>query len=477
MLTEQFEYPALMRFFEEISAIPRGSGNEDGVVAYLVEFAKARGLEYYTDSAKNVLIRKAAGKGYENAAPILLQGHTDMVCEKNEGVRHDFLKDPLDLYVENGWLRARGTTLGADDGVAVAAMLAILDGDSEEHPKLECLFTSCEETGMDGAIGFDYSLLKSRMMINMDGCAEHVILAGCAGGARSEILLPASAEANANPCLELRIGGLAGGHSGEDIHRGRANAIKLMGTLLQILLFDCGELRIDSFHGGDKDNAIPRECRARICVADGEKVREVAKDWEEQIRASLCPEDGGFFLTVTEGEASAEVMSQSATARLILLLTSLPNGVFAKVKGLDDMVSFSRNLGAVHADSTGASFIFLSRADSDAMLERSRRELAAYASVFGGECRHFRGFMGWEYTAVSEIRRKYGEAYRTLFGKTLRVETIHAGLECGFVKHKVPDMDIICVGATVLDLHSPDEALDLASFARFFKTLLLTLKS
>lgn len=476
MLVENFEFPKLLQYFEEISAIPRGSGNEDGMVAYLARFAEERGLAYYADSSKNVLIRLPAAKGYETAEPILLQGHTDMVCEKNEGVEHDFTKDPLKLYVEDGWLRARGTTLGADDGVAVAAMLAILDGATDAHPALECLFTSCEEEGMAGAVAFDYSLISSRRMINMDGCAENLILAGCAGGRRGEITLPAKTEQAEGRCVEIRLGGLAGGHSGEDIHRGRANAIKLMGGFLQTLISDHRELRICSISGGDKDNAIPRECRAQICMADSEAAKEVLGEWAERIRASLCADDAEFFFTVTEKDLPETVMDRSATERLILMLASIPNGVFAKVKGLENMVAFSRNLGAVHGDSTGARLVFLSRADSEAMLERSKGELELYASAFGGECQHFYGFMGWEYAEKSAIREKYKTAYRTLFGKEMCVETIHAGLECGFIKHTLPDMDSICVGATVLDLHSPDEKLDLDSFVRFFKTLLLTLK-
>ena len=254
-----FPYPNLFRFFEEISAIPRGSGHEEGIVAYLAHFAKERNLYCYTDEFKNVLIRKPAGEGYEHKAPILLQGHTDMVCEKNEGVKHDFLKDPISLYEENGWIRAKGTTLGADNGVAVAAMLAILDGDSDAHPELECLFTSSEEEGMDGALGFDYSLLRSRMMINMDGCDDRTILAGCAGGVRTSVNLPVEEETPEAPCLSIRVGGLAGGHSGEDIHRGRANAIKLMGGILSEFLEAHDDLRLVSLWGGDKDNAIPRE--------------------------------------------------------------------------------------------------------------------------------------------------------------------------------------------------------------------------
>lgn len=475
-MIKNFPYPSLMRFFEEISAIPRGSGHEEGMVAYLMRFAKERNLYCYTDSLKNVLIRMSATVGYEHKEPILLQGHTDMVCEKNAGVKHDFLKDPLELYEENGWLRAKGTTLGADDGVAVAAMLAILDGESEAHPELECLFTSCEEAGMEGAVGFDYSLIHSRMMINMDGCDDSVILAGCAGGIRSNINLPVEEEASEEPCVEIRVGGLAGGHSGEDIHRGRINAVKLMGEILAHLLVLYKDLRLVSFWGGDKDNAIPREAEARICISDRDGVRRILSELEKKLHENLVTEDEGLFLSVIDAPNADAVMDRASTERVIFLAAKIPNGVFAMNEDLEDQVSTSRNLGGMFADITGAKAIFLSRSDFDENIDYSVGELDFYASVLHGNSHHFHRFLGWEFAKESEIRRRYGEAYRTVTGKEARVETIHAGLECGYIKYAVPDMDIICVGPRVINLHSPDEALNLESFARFFETLLLTLK-
>ncbi len=475
-MIKKFPYPTLMRFFEELSAIPRGSGHEEGVVAYLARFAKERNLYCYTDSLKNVLIRMPASAGYEHKEPILLQGHTDMVCEKNEGVKHDFLNDPLELYEENGWLRARGTTLGADDGVAVAAMLAILDGEAEAHPELECLFTSCEEAGMEGAVGFDYSLIRSRMMINLDGCDDQMILAGCAGGLRSSINLPVEEENCDAPSISIRLGGLAGGHSGEDIHRGRANAVKLMGKILMELLATHGDLRLVSFWGGDKDNAIPREVEARVCLSDPKGAREALSRMEGEIRGELMEDDLGFFMTVKDAEAPETVMDALSTQRVILLTATIANGVFAMHPHFSQLVSTSRNFGGMFADVTGAKAIFLSRSDSDAQIDRSMAELDLYASVFGGKSYYFYRFLGWEFSEQSKIRDRYREAYRSLFGKEIGVELIHAGLECGYIKHALPDMDIMCIGPRVINLHSPDEALELDSFARFFETLLLVLK-
>ncbi len=476
MLCKQFRYPTLMKYFEEISAIPRGSGHEEGMAAYLSRFAKERNLYFYTDELKNVFIRMPASRGYECAAPILLQGHTDMVCEKNQGVEHNFLTDPLKLYVENGWLRARGTTLGADDGVAVAAMLALLDGASETHPELECLFTTCEEAGMEGAVGFDYSLVRSRVMINMDGCDDSIILAGCAGGIRSHINLPVEEESAEHSCLEIRVGGLAGGHSGEDIHRGRINAVKLMGEVLRELLLIHKDLRLVSFWGGDKDNAIPREVEAKICLSDLTEAKEMLAMAEQKIRKNLVAEDRGFFLSIRETEPPEAVMDRASTERVIFLAATVPNGVFSMNPSLEGRVSTSRNLGGMFADVTGAKAIFLSRSDYDGEIDRSMGELDLYASVLRGKAKHFHRFLGWEFSEKSEIRHRYAEAYRRITGKDIRVETIHAGLECGFIKHTIPDMDVICVGPRVLNLHSPDESLNLDSFAHFFETLLETLK-
>ena len=476
MLCKDFSYPTLMHYFEEISAIPRGSGHEEGIVAYLLRFAEERGLASYTDEYKNVLIRMPASKGYEEKAPVLLQGHTDMVCEKNRGVNHDFLTDPLKLYLEDGWLRAEGTTLGADDGVAVAVMLALLDGASEAHPALECLFTSCEETGMDGAIGFDYGRLYARRMINMDGCDDRTVLTGCAGGLRSQIELPVASESYAGKVLTLSIGGLAGGHSGEDIHRGRANAIKLMGGVLVALCERDPSLRLLSLCGGDKDNAIPREAVAVISVSDCAKAREGIVKAEKELRGTLSEEDRGFFLSVTESDREQAVLTRESTERVIRLVQSAVSGVISMHPHFEEMVSTSCNLGAIRADGTGASAVSLFRSDREECLDEACRTAERLAEALGGSCHHPYRFPGWEYSKQSEIREAYQMAYRVLYGKEIGLESIHAGLECGVMKRAVPDMDMICVGPRVVNLHSPDEALDVDSFARFFETVLLTLK-
>ena len=261
------------RYFEEISAIPRESYHEEKIADYLVNFAKERNLEWYRDDTNNVFIKAPATAGMENKAPVLLQGHTDMVCEKNSGVEHDFSKDPLKLYLDGDLLRARGTTLGADDGCAVAMMLTLLDGELAAHPPIECLFTAAEETGMDGAKNFDYSLISARRMINLDIDSLGNIFCGCAGGVRSDLTLAYTGVDFAGDALSVKLTGLVGGHSGSDINKGRANANKLMGRLLASLLSKT-DARLVSVNGGSKENAIPRECEAIVAVSDAELAME-----------------------------------------------------------------------------------------------------------------------------------------------------------------------------------------------------------
>ncbi len=476
MLCENFRYPKLMRYFEEISAIPRGSYHEEGIAAYLVDFAKARGLRVHTDSARNVLIDLPATEGYEHEPALLLQGHTDMVCEKNEGVDHDFLKDPLKLYVKDGWIRAEGTTLGADNGVAVAAMLAILDGATDAHPALQCLFTASEEVGLDGAQAFDYSKIYARMMLNMDGAEEEMITAGCAGGVRTDLYLPVDESVCEGPCLRIRLSGLAGGHSGEDIHRGRANANKLMGRILLRLWDRTSDLRLISVHGGSKDNAIPREAEAILTLSDLGVAEQELTAIRKEICGELCADDNGFSMVWESVAEPNKALTREATGRIVFLMATVANGVLAMHRDLKDLVGYSRNLGVVSVDTTEARITFSSRSGMESQLEQSMAELESYARLFEGTFVHRGRYPGWDFSEESTIRRRYIDAYRSLFGRELQVELIHAGLECGIIKQAIPDMDLLSCAATVKNLHSPDEALNVESFARFFGTVLKVLE-
>ncbi len=471
MLCENFAYPKLLYYFEEISKIPRGSYNEAAISEYLERFALARGLECYRDGIGNVLINMSASEGLEDMEPLLLQGHTDMVCEKNAEVEHDFLSDPLELYVKDGWLRAYGTTLGADNGVAVAAMLCLLDSPTEPHRALQCLFTVSEEVGLDGAKAFDYSKIYARRMINMDSADESLIIAGCAGGLRSSVYIPICREAYEGACLRIRIRGLFGGHSGEDIHRGRANANKLLGRVLGQLLLTDGSLRLVSVSGGTKENAIPREAEAVIVCGDRATVYSLISVISEEIKEELCADDGGFDISVVDEACGELPMTEESGRRVIFLISTIANGVFGVNPSHTEIVEYSRNLGIAATTDQEVECVVNSRSAREGQLDLSARELELYALMLGGRVEHFNRYPGWVYAERSAIREEYMAAYREIFGTEPKVEVIHAGLECGIIKKLVPDMDMLSCGPVVVNLHSPDEALELASFERFFRVI------
>ena len=461
---------SVFRFFEEISAIPRGSYHESGIADYLVDFAKTRGLEYYRDDLNNVLIKAPATKGQEHRAPILFQGHTDMVCEKNSDVEHDFLRDPLKLWVDGNLLRAKGTTLGADNGIAVAMMLSLLDGEVAEHPAYECLFTTAEEVGLNGAHGFDYRLISARRMINMDSEELGKVTCGCAGGLRSDLTLPCTPQAFAGAGLRVAVGGLMGGHSGENINCGRANANKLMGRLLAALLPSC-DARIVSIAGGSKDNAIPRECEVILAVPDADAATALLTDCAAEIANELVREDRGFHVTVEDADADAAMFSREDTARICAVLSCAANGVLEMSRDVVGLVEYSRNLGVVRTEGDCVSFVFSSRSSMESRLDASIRELDALAAVTGCKTRHYSRYPGWSFAPQSAVREAYLRAYTDVTGKTAEVNVIHAGLECGIIYSKLPDMDIISVGPTMFDIHSPNEALDLGATEIFWETV------
>ena len=462
---------SVFRYFEEISAIPRGSYHESGIADYLCAFAAGHGLEHYRDAQNNVLIKAPASPDRRNAAPLLLQGHTDMVCEKNRDTVHDFLHDPLKLWVDGKYLRARGTTLGGDDGIAVAIMLALLDGEIPSHPAYECLFTTAEEVGMDGAHAFDYSLLSARRMLNLDSEEFGVVTAGCAGGVRSDLALDAPTEPLSGDCIEVRLTGLAGGHSGENINCGRANANKLMGRLLAALLEDQPAAHLISLSGGSKDNVIPRETVATLAVPDADRAVLLLTSAGEEIAAEVCEADRGFRLSVTPTDDPCEMLSQKTTRAAVTVLACAANGVLEMSRKVPGLVEFSRNLGVVRQEPGKLTFVFSSRSSIEGQLDASQRDLDLLAAAVGGTVRHHSRYPGWDYAKTSALRDAYLAAFREVTGTDARVNVIHAGLECSVIHDHVPDMDMISIGPDLKDIHSPDEAMDLDSAERFWEVL------
>ena len=480
MFAEGFKYRGLMDYFEKISAIPRATFEEEKIAQYICDFANERGLFCIKDDYNNVFVRLPASVGREGEDAILLQGHTDMVCEKNAGVEHDFSKDGIELYESNGFLRAKGTTLGADNGVAVAIMLYILDGAEgllESHPTIECLFTASEEKGLVGAGKFDYSVVTATKMINMDSADEGEIIVGCAGGQRSELHFSAITDICTMPTLKISVKGLFGGHSGEDINKGRANANKLMGRVLNEISKRY-DIRLISLFGGSKDNAISRECEAVIAVDEPEKVFELCAELEKDIKNEIISDDSGFCLCVeywkNENSVSFNLVD---TKKIIFFLATVADGTFKYCDGLSSVVEYSRNLGIVEADSKSASvvFVFMVRSAKDSQIKASSSEFDAYAAQLGFEHKIVSSYSGWDGSFDSPLCKRYADCYKEIFGRECRVNVIHAGLECGIIKKSCPKLDIISCGAMVLDLHSPDESLNIASFERFFTVILYML--
>ena len=463
----------LFQIFEEISAIPRGSGNEKGIADYIENFAKSRGLFCVRDAADNVFARIEATSGRENENAILLQGHTDMVCEKNSDTEHDFEKDPLKLYIdEKGWLRAKGTTLGADNGVAVALMLYILDGGLESHPAVECLFTTSEEVGLDGAKAFDYSVVKATGMINLDSEAEGIVTVSCAGGIRSDLMMKPRRAPLCGTAVEIKLSGLAGGHSGAEINCGRANANKLMGRILATLL---GKVKFNlvTIEGGSKDNAIPRECRAVIAVDENEAndAKLVIKSEVDAIYAELSECDKSMAVSCKEVSGYSVMLDDEYTRCAVTIPAVATNGVMAMSQDIEGLVEYSRNLGVIKDNGEILEYIFSSRSSVESRIDASCTELDTLAAITGCTTKHYSRYPGWKYEKESILRDKYVESAKRVLGKDAVVEAIHAGLECGIIKANIPAMDIISIGPDMRGIHSPDEELDLDSFARLWITI------
>ena len=468
-VVQGYQPKKLFEFFEEICAIPHGSGNESAIAQYLVEFAQARGLECHRDAVNNVFIKAPATKGLEDRPAILLQGHTDMVCEKNNDTAHDFTRDGLKLFIENGWLGAKGTTLGGDDGIAVAMMMAILDGQTP-HPTVECLFTVEEEVGLLGAESFDYSLVSATRMINMDSEDESCVTAGCAGGLRTDLAIPVGYTKAKGTAVKISIGGLAGGHSGADVHRGRANANKLMGRLLLSLSKEF-DFNLCAIEGGSKDNAIPRECVATVCGRGLTLMPAKVAKLTNELMTELCAEDAGFCMQCNTVELPADCLDQESTARVICAVATVASGVLAMSNNIDGLVEYSRNLGIIRTEQGSVHLTLSSRSAIESQLDASIDELDALATLCGGSARHHSRYPGWSYAKESPVRDEYLAAYAALFGKTPEVSVIHAGLECGIIRSRLPEMDMISVGPNMRNIHSPDERLDLASCERFWKVI------
>lgn len=448
--------------FERLCGIPHGSGNTKAVSDDCMAFARQHGLEAEQDEYGNVLIRKAASPGYETHPPVILQGHLDMVCEKEPGSSVDFTRDGLELFIDGDWIGARGTTLGGDDGIAVAMGLAILEDDTLAHPSLEVLFTTDEETGMDGAVGLDASRLQGRRLINADSEEEGVLTVGCAGGARAELRIPVGREAVSLPAYTVTVGGLTGGHSGAEIHKGRLNANIVMGQFLAGLP---GDWRLVSLAGGRKDNAIPRQA---VCILAGEDPTAAAAAFEA---AHRCPADPGLTLTVAPAGAATEAVTAADSKRLAQFLSTVKNGVQAMSRQIEGLVETSLNLGVLTLERDALTAVFSVRSSVNAAKAALLADLKQTAAAFGGEYADHGHYPAWEYREHSPLRDVMVAVYEEQCGEKPTVEAIHAGLECGLFSEKLPGLDAVSFGPRMRDIHTTRERLCISSVERTYAYL------
>ena len=473
---EGLEPQSVFRYFEEICAIPHGSRNTKAISDYLAAFAKARGLAYRQDESNNVVIFAPGTRGLEKHEPVILQGHMDMVCEKDANCTLDMAVEGLDVTHDDRFVFAKGTTLGGDDGIAVAYALAILADSTIAHPPLEVIITVDEEIGMLGAAAMDLSDLKGRTMVNLDSEDEGIFTVSCAGGATCTISLNAERKAVYGPCVRLTVENLQGGHSGAEIHKNRANANKVMGDFLgriQKLMPLC----LTSFSGGSKDNAIPRSCQATV-VAMGigiDRINDIAAQLQKEIRENYNEPEAlvqAFDVDALGGNA----LTTTATADVISLLCAAPNGVQAYCPDMPELVQTSLNLGiAKLGDRFTATFSVRSSVNSEK--EGLITRLKELAEFYNGTYTQSGTYPAWEYKKDSRLRDVMVPIYTRMFGKEPQVLAIHAGLECGLLGDKLPGLDCVSIGPQMHDIHTSREKLDIASTKRTWDFLLEVLKA
>lgn len=461
----------VLEIFKDITRIPRESGHEEPMTAFLQQFAKERNLECKTDSTGNVCIIKPATPGREDVPTLVLQGHQDMVCEKNAGVQHDFSKDPIRYVVEDGWMIAKDTTLGADDGIGIAASLALLESDLPMG-KIECLFTISEETGMDGAEALEQGFFTGKTLINLDSEEEGEFCIGCAGGLNTKITFKYGTENRKDGYdrLKLSISGAVGGHSGEDINKERMNTVQQMARFLYSEL-PFG-LQLLLIKGGNKPNAIARECEAVIAVPDPEATAARFAAFGRDVKAEFAVSDPDVVFASAPAFLNEKAIDGDCARRLITSLFTCPHGVQAMSQEIKGLVETSTNLASVRMTEHGEVTVVTSQRSSITSAKRMiAAKVRANFEAAGAEVVHQYEYPGWKPDTQSHILHECVESYKRLFGVEPIVKAIHAGLECGLFLEKFPDLDMISFGPTLLGVHAPGERMDLASLDKFVALL------
>lgn len=478
---QQLEPRPVWSFFEEILTIPRPSGKEEKISKYLVDFGQKHNLETIRDEAGNILIRKSASAGMENCKPIILQSHMDMVCEKNADVKHNFNQDPILPFIEDDWIRAMGTTLGADDGIGIATQLAILQSTEIQHGPLECLFTSDEESGMTGAHGINRNLLNGRILINLDSEDEGELFIGCAGGMDTIATLgyKTTAVPAGSIAFKLCVTGLKGGHSGDDIDKGLGNSNKIINRVLWSIRNGTGN-RLQSMDGGNLRNAIPREAFSVITIREKNagKLETLVKQLTCEIKDQLSSTEPDLRITLERAAVPDFVLKKGIHRKLLQCLYACPNGVIAYSREMKDLVETSTNLASVKFTKDQRIVITTSQRSSvDSAKKDVSEQVANVFRLAGATLEQANNYPGWKPDTNSGILRITEESYGRLFGRKPVVRAIHAGLECGLFLEKYPDLDMISFGPTIKGAHSPNEKINIESTRKFWNLLLEVLRN
>lgn len=466
--------------FEEICKRPRPSKKEEKIVEYVLSVGKRNGFETLTDSFGNIVIRKPATPGFENRKMITLQGHLDMVCEKNRDVEHDFDTQPIEPYIDGEYVKAKGTTLGADNGIGVAAALAVLEDKNLQHGPIECLFTLDEETGLTGASNLDKNILKGDILLNLDSEEEGSFYIGCSGGKDTNLTISFSTETVPQDSLafEVKVKGLRGGHSGLEIHTGRGNSIKILNRLLW-MNYENLDLRLAKIEGGNKHNAIPREAYAIVTLPINKKDEflNIVKEFNDIVRAELATVEPDLNVSAEPTGLPDFVMDKNTQFKLLNALYAVPHGVIKMSADIPGLVETSTNLATIKTEANLVKIVTSQRSSVASEILDIVYMVESVFKLINAEIHHGDGYPGWKPNVNSEILQISKKTYVDIFGKEPEVKAIHAGLECGIIFEKYPHMDMVSFGPTLFDVHSPDERLKIDTVPKFYDLLVNILKN
>ena len=476
MKLENIKPERVFYYFGNVCDVPHGSGDMSGIRRLLKNFAINHNLEYVTDDYDNVIIYKQGTKGYENSEPVILQGHTDMVCQKCDDYDIDFVERGIDAYVDGDFVKARGTTLGADNGIAVAMILAILEDDTISHPPIEAVFTTDEEIGMIGANNLDMSLLKGKRMINIDSEDGDIITVSCAGGSDIIATIPTDRVDAEGDVIKITLKGLIGGHSGIEINSNRVNADILMGRVLNHLRNE-QKISVNSVCGGARTNAIPNYCEAVLVAHDGIALKEIAEEYLEVIKAEISDREKDFsYCVASDGKDTCRSLSDKVSETLINVLATAPNGVLDMSASVEGLVETSLNLGILETTDDTINLRFSLRSNKASALKALEEKIVAFLNMQNVESVVYGKYLPWEYNESSVLRETYKRIYTEQMGEEPKVEAIHAGLECGVFAAAIDDFDCISIGPFLYDVHTVKERLSISSTEIVYKFILKLLE-